>query len=75
MPLPDMLARHVELLLKPMPVTGDRDEAFRSWVESAVLEPLLSANADLVDALAAHVRAEIERMVEEFTDDAPDPDS
>ncbi len=62
MPLPDMFARHVELLLKPMPMTGDRDEAFRSWAESAVLEPLLPANADLVDGLAGYVRAEIERM-------------
>lgn len=75
MPLPDMFARHVELLLKPMPMTGDRDEAFRSWVESAVLEPLLPANTDLVDALAGYVRAEIERMIEEFAEDAPHPDS
>ena len=74
-PLPDMFARHVELLLKPMPMTGDRDEAFRSWAESAVLEPLLPANDDILDAVAGHVRAEIERIIEEFTDDAPHPDS
>ncbi len=75
MPAPDMFARHLELLLKPMGVTSDRDEAFRGWAESAVLEPMLPANAGLVDALAGHVRAEIERMVEEFSDDAHHPDS
>ncbi len=75
MPLPDMFARHVELLLRPMSGRRDRVEAFRRWAESAVLEPLLPANADLVDALARHVGAEIERMAKEFADDAPDPDS
>ncbi len=75
MPLPELFARHVELLLKPMPLTDDRYEAFRRWAESAVLEPLLPANDDILDTVAGHVRTEIERMIEEFADDAPHPDS
>jgi hypothetical protein len=70
--LPDMFVRHVELLLKPMAIASDRDEVFRNWAESAALEPLLPANTGLVDALSAHVGAEIERMADEFSEDAPD---
>ena len=75
MPLAESFARHVELLLKPMSIAGDRDKTFRNWVEAAVLELLLPANAALVDALAAHVRAEIETLTEELAKDAPDPNS
>jgi hypothetical protein len=49
-----------------MPLREDRYEAFRDWVEEAILEPLLPANANLVDRLAQIVRADIERLSEEF---------
>jgi hypothetical protein len=35
-------------------------------VEEEILEPLLPANADLVDRLAQIMRADIERLSEEF---------
>jgi hypothetical protein len=50
-----------------MPLSPERYNAFRNWVEEEVLEPLLPANADLVDRLVRVVRADIERLSEEFS--------
>jgi hypothetical protein len=65
----DMLeafARHLAWLLQPMSLNRERYEAFRKWVEEEVLEPLPPANADLVNRLVRMVRADIERLSEEF---------
>lgn len=64
--IPEAFARHLALLLQPMPLREDRYETFRNWVEEEILEPLLPANADLVDRLAQIMRADIERLSEEF---------
>ncbi len=70
-PAPEAFTHHVALLLKPIPpVKGERHKAFRRWIERAVLEPLLPANASLVDSVAALVRHEIEELITEFGDDA-----
>jgi hypothetical protein len=52
----------------------NRYEAFRQWVEEEILEPLLPANADLVDRLVHMVRADIERLAEEFGNGDPETD-
>jgi len=45
---------------------------FRNWVEYEVLEPLLPANASLLDNVVQLVRTDIERFSEEFSGDASD---
>jgi hypothetical protein len=60
--IPGAFVKHVALLLQPMPQGEDRYEAFRDWVEEEIHEPLLPANADLVDRLAQIVRADTERL-------------
>lgn len=71
LPAREGLVRHLWLWLAPMPlVAAERYEAFRRWVEDVVLEPLLPASVDVVDALAAHVATEIEQFSREFADDA-----
>jgi hypothetical protein len=63
----DAVARHLGLLLTPIPgISEERREAFLTWVQHEVLEPLLPANASLVDAAADLVRQEIERWSEEY---------
>jgi hypothetical protein len=64
--IPEAFARHLALLLQLMPLKRERYEVFRHWVEREILEPLLPANADLVDRLVRMVRADIERLSEEF---------
>jgi hypothetical protein len=64
--MPDAFARHLTWLLKPMPLNLKRYEAFRTWVEEEILAALLPANADMVDRLVRMVRADIERLSEEF---------
>jgi hypothetical protein len=66
--MPEAFTRHLAWLLQPMPLREDRYEAFLTWVEEQILEPLLPANADLVDRLVRMVRADIERLSEEFGD-------
>jgi hypothetical protein len=64
--MPEAFARHLAWLLKPMPLNLDRYEAFQTWVEEEILAPLLPANAELIDGLVRMVRADIERLSEEF---------
>jgi hypothetical protein len=64
--MPEACARHLAWLLQPMPLREDRYDAFLTWVEQEILEPLLPANADLNDRLVRMVRADIERLSEEF---------
>jgi hypothetical protein len=64
--MPEAFARHLAWLLKPMPLNLDRYGAFQTWVEEEILAPLLPANANLVDRLVRMVRADIERLSEEF---------
>ena len=64
--MPEAFAQHLAWLLKPMGMSFERYEAYRQWVEEEILEPLLPANADLVDRLVHVVRADIERLSEEF---------
>jgi hypothetical protein len=70
----ESLARHLAWLLQPMPLREDRFEAFRTWVEEEVLTPLLPANVDLIDRLVRIVRADIERLSEEFSHGGSDAD-
>jgi hypothetical protein len=57
-----------------MHLKRERYEVFRNWVEREILEPLLPANADLVDGLVGLVRTEIERLSEEFSDNESNTD-
>ena len=67
---PDAFALHIALLLKPMlKVEGERHKAFRDWVEREVLDPLLPANAGLVDGAAARIQAEITAWSVKYGDD------
>jgi hypothetical protein len=58
--------------LQPMHVSMEKYEVFRNWVEYEVLEPLLPANASLIDSVVQLVRADIERFSKDFSDDASD---
>jgi tetratricopeptide (TPR) repeat protein len=51
---------HLSLLLAPQAASEERLEKFGEWVQEAVLEPLLPANADIVDRLAEHMARQIE---------------
>ena len=55
-----------------MHVPMERYEVFHNWVECEILEPLLPANASLIDSVVQIVRTEIERLSEEWSDDASD---
>jgi tetratricopeptide (TPR) repeat protein len=67
LPEAEAYALHIELLLKFMPsLQNERLDAFRSWVDRTILEPLLPANANLVDAIALRVRANIEELSQEY---------
>jgi hypothetical protein len=55
-----------------MHVPMERYEVFRNWVEYEVLEPLLPANASLIDSVVQRVRTNIEHLSEELTDNAGD---
>jgi hypothetical protein len=68
--IPAAFARHLALLLRPMPLQRDRYEVFHNWVEREILEPLLPANANLIDSVVGIVRTEIERLSEEWSNDA-----
>jgi hypothetical protein len=70
--MPEAFARHLALLLQPMHMPVERYEVFRNWVEYEVLEPLLPANAGLIDSVVQLVRTDIERLSEEWSDDAND---
>jgi hypothetical protein len=67
--IPAAFARYLALLLQPMHLQRERYEVFRNWVEREILEPLLPANANLIDSVVEIVRPEIERLSEEFRDD------
>jgi hypothetical protein len=70
-------AQYLAILLQPrylMHLKRERYEVFRNWVEREILEPLLPANADLVDGLVGLVRTEIERLSEEFSDNESNTD-
>lgn len=63
----DAIARHLGLLLTPIPgINDERRRAFLDWVEREILEPLLPANASLVDGAADLVRQQIEQWSEEY---------
>jgi hypothetical protein len=65
-------ARSIALLLQPMHLPKEKYDVFRNWVECEVLEPLLPANASLMDSVVQLVRTDIERFSEEFSGDASD---
>jgi len=67
--IPEAFARHLAFLLQPMHLQRERYEVFRNWVECEILEPLLSANANLVDSVVGIVRSDIERLSEELSND------
>jgi hypothetical protein len=47
-----------------MSLQRERYEVFRNWVECAILEPLLPANANLLDRVVRIVKTDIERLSE-----------
>jgi len=55
-----------------MHLPTEKYDVFRNWVEYEVLEPLLPANASLLDNVVQLVRTDIERFSEEFSGDASD---
>lgn len=67
--LQEAFARHVAWLLQPMALVQERYTVFRNWVEDQILEPLLPANAPLLDRIAEVVRTNIARLSEEFGND------
>ena len=67
--IPGAFARHLSLLLQPMHLQRERYEVFRNWVECGILEPLLPANANMVDSVVGIVRTNIERLSEELSND------
>jgi hypothetical protein len=73
--MPEAFARYLAFLLRPMHVPMERYEVFRNWVECEVLEPLLPANACLLDSVVQLVRTDIEHLSEELNDDASDTPS
>jgi len=68
----EAFARSIALLLQPMHLPTEKYDVFRNWVEYEVLEPLLPANASLLDNVVQLVRTDIERFSEEFSGDASD---
>lgn len=67
LPEAEAFALHIELLLKFSPaLRKERLDAFRNWVERTIFEPLLPANANLIDAIKLRVCANIEQMSEEY---------
>lgn len=63
----DAVAHHLGLLLTPIPGINDaRRRAFLDWVDHEILEPLLPANASLIDGSADLVRQQIEQWSEEY---------
>lgn len=72
----DSFCRHLALLLTPMPqVSGRKYLAFLEWVQHEVLQPLLPANSDVLDAIAELVRAQIEHWSAEIAAEAEDEGS
>jgi hypothetical protein len=67
--IPAAFAQHLAFLLRPMHLPKERYDVFRNWVERDILEPLLPANANLIDHVVEIVRTEIERLSEEFGND------
>ena len=68
--LVDSFVQHTSLLFSPIPtLSTDRYQIFRDWLEREVIDPLLPANSELVDALAQIVGDNIKRLSEEIADD------
>jgi hypothetical protein len=62
-------ARHHSLLLKPIALSQERYDAYLKWLEDDLLEPLLSSNVDLIDAISDLVTIDIELMIKDFYND------
>jgi hypothetical protein len=71
----DGFAHHHSFLLKPMNLSRERYDAFLKWLEDDVFAPLLPANSDLLDAIAALVSKDIKHMVEDICNDESRTDS
>ena len=66
-PILDTYAHHIALLLKPISIgNSERYKNFLDWVEGAVFEPLLPANADLIDRVVTVIRANIKALCMEY---------
>jgi len=65
----DRFAQHYNFLLKPMAISEERYDTYLNWLEDDVFAPLLSANTDLIDALATFVGKDIELMIEDILND------
>ena len=71
----EAFAQHHSLLLKPMALGNERYDAYLNWLEEDVLAMLISANTDLIDAMAELVRKDIELIVEDISSDTISDDS
>jgi hypothetical protein len=63
----DAVAKHTASLFLAIPMTGVKRQArFQEWMDDTILNPLLPANASLVDDISAIVCNHIARLVEEL---------
>jgi len=66
----ERFSQHYNFLLKPMTISEKRYDSYLDWIEDDVFAPLLLANTDLIDSLAAFVGKDIELMIEDVMNDA-----
>jgi len=71
----ERFAQHYSLLVRPIGLKDERYESYLNWLEDDLLRPFLSGNSDLIDALAARVRKDIELMIEDISNDTAADDS
>jgi hypothetical protein len=71
----ESFAQHHRFLLKPITLSLERYDAYLKWLEEDLFAPLLIANSDLIDTLAALVSKDIELIVEDISNDRKTNDS
>jgi len=71
----EAFAQHHSMLLKPMNLKDERYKIYLNWLEDDIFKVLLSGNSDLIDALAALVKKDIELMIEVISNDTATNDS
>ena len=70
MPPKEALVSQLAAILQLSPVIKEeRGKAFRTWVESTLVKPLLPANAELLDDVAKSVEAGLQRIAAEIGHD------
>jgi hypothetical protein len=67
--LVDAFVHHVGILFVPQLIDEERHKSFTAWIQECVLDPLLPANAEIVDRLARHIVRNIEYWSREESDE------